>query len=343
MNVVAPAAPLKPGDFASDQEVRWCPGCGDYAILKAVQKTLAEIGARPEKTVFVSGIGCSSRFPYYMATYGFHTIHGRAPAIATGVKMTNPELDVWVVTGDGDGLSIGGNHLLHVLRRNVDLQILLFNNEIYGLTKGQYSPTSRIGTRTPSSPGGSVEDPVSPVQFALGAGARFIARAIDTQQKHLIAVLKAAQAHRGASFVEIYQNCIVYNDEVFAEFTGRNAADQQQLLVEHGKPLLFAGGRKGIRLNPQDLGLQVVDIGEDGAGAAGVLVHDETNRALAGLLAAMQPPEMPVALGVLYADPQPTFGERRGYCRGAVASAEALNRVLRRGDTWTVPGPTGGT
>jgi 2-oxoglutarate ferredoxin oxidoreductase subunit beta len=336
MNVVAPAAPLKPSDFASDQEVRWCPGCGDYAILKAVQKTLADIGARPEKTVFVSGIGCSSRFPYYMATYGFHTIHGRAPAVATGVKMTNPELDVWVITGDGDGLSIGGNHMLHVLRRNVDLQILLFNNEIYGLTKGQYSPTSRVGTRTPSSPAGSVEDPVSPVQFALGAGARFIARAIDTQQKHLIAVLKAAQAHRGASFVEIFQNCIVYNDEVFAEFTGRNAADQQQVLVEHGKPMVFAGGRKGLRLNPRDLSLEVVEIGEDGAGGEEVLVHDATNRTLAGLLAAMQPPAMPVALGVLYTDPQPSFGERRGEGPRPVASAEALNRVLRRGDTWTV-------
>ncbi|HET7248873.1 MAG TPA: 2-oxoacid:ferredoxin oxidoreductase subunit beta, partial [Gemmatimonadales bacterium] len=192
-------ATLAPKDFASDQEVRWCPGCGDYAILKAVQKTLADLGARRENTVFISGIGCSSRFPYYVSTYGFHTIHGRAPAIATGVKLANPGLDVWLVTGDGDGLSIGGNHLLHVLRRNVDLQILLFNNEIYGLTKGQYSPTSRPGTKSPSTPSGSLDNPVSPCAFALGAGARFVARAIDTQQPRLVETLKRAHAHRGAS------------------------------------------------------------------------------------------------------------------------------------------------
>ena len=225
MNVVAPVKPPRsPKDFASDQEVRWCPGCGDYAILKATQKVLADIGADPAKTVFVSGIGCSSRFPYYLATYGFHTIHGRAPAVATGVKLANPELDVWIATGDGDALSIGGNHLLHILRRNIDVQILLFNNEIYGLTKGQYSPTSRPGTRSPSSPGGSVEQPVSPALFALGAGARFVARSIDTLQKHLVEVLKQAHVHRGASFVEIFQNCIVYNDEVFAGFTAKSVA-----------------------------------------------------------------------------------------------------------------------
>src|SRR6187431_1031988 len=207
------SAQLQAKDFASSQEVRWCPGCGDYAVLKSVTKALADVGAVPEKTVFVSGIGCSSRFPYYVETYGFHTIHGRAPAIATGLKLANPELDVWMVTGDGDGLSIGGNHLMHILRRNVNLQILLFNNEIYGLTKGQYSPTSRIGTTTPSTPQGSVDRPANPGMFALGAGARFIARGIDVH-KSLPDVLKAAHAHRGASFVEIYQNCVVYNDEV---------------------------------------------------------------------------------------------------------------------------------
>lgn len=336
MNVVTSPAALKASDFATDQEVRWCPGCGDYAILKAMQKTLAELGARPEKTVFVSGIGCSSRFPYYMATYGFHTIHGRAPAIATGVKMTNPDLDVWVVTGDGDGLSIGGNHMLHALRRNIDLQILLFNNEIYGLTKGQYSPTSRVGTRSPSSPQGSVEQPVSPVHFALGAGARFIARSIDTQQKHLIGVLKSARAHRGAAFVEIFQNCIVYNDDVFAAFTGRGTAAHQQLLCEDGKPLLFDGGRKGVRLNVPRLSLEVVTLGENGVGSDDILVHDVGNRVLAGLLAAMQPPAMPVALGVLYDDPAPAFGPRADGPPRSIANAQGLNDILRRGDTWTI-------
>ncbi len=342
MNVMNPPPALKPNDFASDQEVRWCPGCGDYAILKAVQKTLADIGARPEKTVFVSGIGCSSRFPYYMATYGFHTIHGRAPAVATGVKMANPDLDVWVITGDGDGLSIGGNHMLHVLRRNVDLKILLFNNEIYGLTKGQYSPTSRVGTRSPSSPGGSVEDPVSPALFALGAGARFVARSIDTQQKHLIAVLKSAHQHRGTSLVEIFQNCIVYNDEVFAQFTGRGAAEDRQILVEHDKPLLFAGGRRGLRLDAARLVLDAVTLGEDGVAEHDILIHDATNKSLAAMLAAMQPPRMPVALGVLYANPAATFAERLAGESEPAMTAEALNQVLRRGDTWTVTGTDAG-
>jgi len=224
-------AQLAPKDYASDQEVRWCPGCGDYAILKAVQKALAELGAPRERTVFVSGIGCAARFPYYLSTYGFHTIHGRAPAIATGIKLANPALDVWVVTGDGDGLSIGGNHMLHVLRRNVDLQIILFNNEIYGLTKGQYSPTSRRGTHSPSTPQGSIEAPVSPCAFALGAGARFVARAVDTQQPDVVALLKRAHAHRGASFVEVFQNCVVFNDGVFDHFTSKDVAGDAQLHV----------------------------------------------------------------------------------------------------------------
>jgi len=242
---------LQPKDYASDQEVRWCPGCGDYAILKAVQKALADIGAPRERTVFVSGIGCAARFPYYISTYGFHTIHGRAPTIATGIKLANPELDVWVVTGDGDALSIGGNHLLHVLRRNVDLQLVLFNNEIYGLTKGQYSPTSRRGTRSPSTPLGSVENPVSACQVALGAGARFVARSVDTSMAHLVGVLERAHAHRGASFVEVFQNCVVFNDGVFDNFTAKEIAPEAQLPVEHGKPLLFGKSRdKGLRLVP---------------------------------------------------------------------------------------------
>jgi 2-oxoglutarate ferredoxin oxidoreductase subunit beta len=340
MNVVAPVEPSRsPKDFASDQEVRWCPGCGDYAILKATQKALADTAADPAKTVFVSGIGCSSRFPYYLATYGFHTIHGRAPAIATGVKLANPELDVWIATGDGDGLSIGGNHLLHVLRRNVDLQILLFNNQIYGLTKGQYSPTSRPGTRSPSSPGGSVEQPVSPALFALGAGARFVARSVDTLQKHLVEVLKKARAHRGASFVEIFQNCIVYNDEVFASFTDRSVAQDAQIHVEHGKPLTFSGGRRGLRLAPGKLELHAVTIGEDGATGADILVHDATNRTLATMLATMQPPEMPMALGVLYCHPRsPLDASLRTVDsrQSAPPSGKDLDALLRRGDTWIV-------
>ena len=210
MNAITPIEKSSPKDWETDQEVRWCPGCGDYAILKAVQRTMPELGVKPENTVFVSGIGCSSRFPYYMETYGFHTIHGRAPAVATGVKLANPELDVWIITGDGDALSIGGNHTMHLLRRNLDCQVLLFNNEIYGLTKGQYSPTSREGTKSPSTPFGSVDRPAKPCAFALGSGARFVARAIDVN-KNLPSVLKAAHAHKGAAFVEIFQNCIVYN------------------------------------------------------------------------------------------------------------------------------------
>ena len=340
MYVVAPGERLSPKDFASDQEVRWCPGCGDYAIVKAMQKALAEIGARRETTVFVSGIGCAARFPYYMATYGFHTIHGRAPAVATGVKLANPELDVWVITGDGDGLSIGGNHLLHVLRRNVDLQVILFNNEVYGLTKGQYSPTSRLGTRSPSTPGGSIEGPVSAAAFALGTGARFVARSVDTLQKHLPEVFKRAHAHRGASFVEIFQNCIVYNDGVFDNFTEKEVAADMQVHVEHSAPLTFGeDGQRGLRLNNATLGLEAVTIGEDGIAGSEVIVHDETNRMLATMLAAMEPPGLPVALGVLYCDPVPSHGERLAVQAEAAqqsAPSANLNDLLRRGHTWTV-------
>lgn len=339
MNVVPLAKPRTAKDFASDQEVRWCPGCGDYAILKAVQKTLADIGADPARTVFVSGIGCSSRFPYYMSTFGFHTIHGRAPAVATGIKLANPDLDVWIVTGDGDALSIGGNHLLHLLRRNVNVQLLLFNNEIYGLTKGQYSPTSRTGTRSPSSPRGSVERPVSPALFALGAGARFVARSIDTAQKHLIDVLKQAHDHRGASFVEIFQNCLVYNDEVFAAFTEKQVAADAQLLVKHGEPLIFGADRRsGLRIRLDRLELEIVRIGDNGVTEADVLVHDATNLTLATMLAAMP---LPVALGVLYCEPAPSLDAGvRGIADSQRTSPSVadLNALLRRGDTWTVAG-----
>ena len=294
-------AQLAPKDYASDQEVRWCPGCGDYAILKAVQKACAELELKREQTVFVSGIGCAARFPYYMSTYGFHTVHGRAPAIATGIKLANPELDVWVMTGDGDGLSIGGNHMLHVLRRNVNLNIILFNNEIYGLTKGQYSPTSRRGTRSPSTPQGSIEYPVSACAFALGAGARFVARSIDTLQAHLVPTLKRAHTHQGASFVEILQNCVVFNDAVFDHITAKGVAPEMQVLVEHGKPLLFGKNKeKALRLKPGKLEIEIAAPGPD------TLVHDETSRPLAQLLAALEPP-FPTAMGVLYCNPSTPY------------------------------------
>jgi 2-oxoglutarate ferredoxin oxidoreductase subunit beta len=331
---------LKPTDFASDQEVRWCPGCGDYAILKAVQRTLAEEGAQKENTVFVSGIGCSSRLPYYMSTYGFHTIHGRAPAFATGIKLTNPELDVWVITGDGDGLSIGGNHLMHALRRNVDFQILLFNNETYGLTKGQYSPTSRPGTRSPSSPSGSLDNPFLPCSLALGAGAKFVARGVDTAVKDLSVTFKRARSFPGTSFVEIFQNCIVYNDKVFAEFTDRDRTSDFQVMAIHGEPLLFGTEKnKGLRLNPQTVRLEVVNIGQNGLTEKDVLPHDETNPTLAALLAAMQPPEFPMAIGVLYSAPGETY-EAKIYNQLASAKngGADLNDVIRQGRTWHVDG-----
>ncbi|MDA0305080.1 MAG: 2-oxoacid:ferredoxin oxidoreductase subunit beta [Proteobacteria bacterium] len=342
MNIVTPVNELTPKDFATDQEVRWCPGCGDYAILKAMQRTLADIGAKRENTVFVSGIGCAARFPYYMATYGFHTIHGRAPAFGTGIKLANPDLDVWVVTGDGDALSIGGNHLLHVLRRNVNLQVLLFNNEIYGLTKGQYSPASRAGTRSPSTPWGSIENPVSAAALALGAGGRFVARSVDTMQKHLGEMFKRAHDHNGTSFVEIFQNCIVFNNDIFADFTAKDIADEAQIILEHGQPLIFGKERtRGLRVRPGFFELEAVTIGEDGVEEKDILVHDETNRALAGMLALMEPPTMPVALGVLYCYPTPSyedgvkdhFDEAKAHNPGG-----DINKLLRRGHTWTVTG-----
>ena len=337
MNEMTAIATTSPKDWETDQEVRWCPGCGDYAILKAVQRTMPEIGARPENTVFVSGIGCSSRFPYYMNSYGFHTIHGRAPAVATGVKLANPELDVWIITGDGDALSIGGNHMMHLLRRNLDCQVLLFNNEIYGLTKGQYSPTSREGTLTPSTPFGSVDHPASPCAFALGSGARFVARGIDVH-KDLGSVLKAAYRHRGAAFVEIFQNCIVYNDDVFAHFTAKPNASAQQLWLSDGEPMLFAGGTRGISIDPKTLTPIVVDVTGGDWQAAGVAVHDVTNRTVAHLLVEMPAGEFPMPLGVIYDDPRPTFEtavveQNRRVAAGKTAD---LQKLVGRGQTWQV-------
>ncbi|HET7584467.1 MAG TPA: 2-oxoacid:ferredoxin oxidoreductase subunit beta [Gemmatimonadaceae bacterium] len=332
------AAPLSPKEFASDQEVRWCPGCGDYAILKAMQKTLSEIGARREDTVFVSGIGCAARFPYYMSTYGFHTIHGRAPAIATGVKLANPALDVWVIGGDGDMLSIGGNHTLHAIRRNVDLQLILFNNEIYGLTKGQYSPTSRRGTRSPSTPGGSLDAPLHPGPFVLGAGARFFARAVDVQQPQLVHALTRAHAHSGAALVEVLQNCVVFNDGVFDHITARESASDAQVHVEHGRPLRFGkDGTRGLRFDPRTMRLEVVTIGANGVGEDDVLVHDQTNRVLATLLAAMEPPDFPVAMGVLYDDPAPTYdAEVEQEMQRALEAPGDVAELLNSGRTWMV-------
>ncbi len=339
MITTLPPQPLTAKDYASDQEVRWCPGCGDYAVLKAVQKALADLQAPRDRSVFVSGIGCSSRFPYYMSTYGFHTIHGRAPAIATGVKLTNPELDVWLITGDGDGLSIGGNHMLHVLRRNPNLQILLFNNEIYGLTKGQASPTSRRGTRSPSTPRGSIDPALVPCAFALGAGARFVARAVDTMQVHLVEVLKRAHAHQGAAFVEIFQNCVVFNDGVFDEFTAKDVAPDAQVHVEHGKPLVFGAKRdRGIRLRPGTFTLETVTLGEGHVTETDLLVHDQTNRPLAMLLAGMSPPAFPMALGVLLDHPAPTYErELHGQIAEERASAKGgLREAMLGPSAWTI-------
>ena len=336
MSPNTPKKALTRKDFTSDQEVRWCPGCGDYAILAALQRTLPELGATPENTVFVSGIGCSSRFPYYMNTYGFHTIHGRAPAFATGLKLANPELDVWVITGDGDGLSIGGNHLLHVLRRNMDLQIVLFNNQIYGLTKGQYSPTSQVGKVSPSSPLGSIDQPVVPARFALGAGSTFVARGYDTS-KRLPEVLAAAREHDGAAFVEVLQNCPVFNDGVFEEITDRKRGPAHQLWLEHGKPMVFgAKSDKGLRFNQQKMKLEVVALGENGITEDDLVVHDQTEPSLAWMLTDL--PEV-VALGVLYRAPSPVYDESVAKQRALANErfgAPDLHALLRQGHTWTV-------
>jgi 2-oxoglutarate ferredoxin oxidoreductase subunit beta len=288
-------------------------------------------------TVFISGIGCSSRFPYYMETYGFHTIHGRAPAIATGVKLANPDLDVWIITGDGDALSIGGNHTMHILRRNLDCQILLFNNEIYGLTKGQYSPTSRVGTRSPSTPFGSLDRPASPCAFALGSGARFVARGIDVS-KYLPDVLKAAHAHKGASFVEIFQNCIVYNDDVFAPFTAKEFAADKQLWLQPGKPMLFAGDSKGLALDKDRFALTIVDVVDGDWAGAGVLLHDPMNRTIAHLLVEMPFGDFPMALGVIYEDPRPTFESAVVEQNRTASAGKApdLQALVAKGQSWEV-------
>ena len=302
------ATPLSRKDFVSDQDVRWCPGCGDYSILAQTQKTMPDLGVPKEKFVFVAGIGCSSRFPYYMNAFGFHTIHGRAPAIATGVKIANPDLSVWVITGDGDALSIGGNHLIHVLRRNVDINIVMFNNQIYGLTKGQYSPTSEFGKQTKSSPFGSLDRPFNPPSVALGAQSTFVARTIDSHTQHLQEMLKRVHEHKGTSFLEVYQNCNIFNDGAFAHVKDKDVKDDNVLDLKHGEPMIFGKEQnKGIRLN--GFNPEIVKIGT-GISADDLLVHDENNRNLAGLLANFtEDDSLPTPLGVIYAEDQPRYEE----------------------------------
>lgn len=325
-------------DFTSDQDVRWCPGCGDYAILATVQRLMPELGVKRENTVFISGIGCSSRFPYYMNTYGMHSIHGRAPSIATGLKASRPELDIWLITGDGDALSIGGNHFIHLLRRNVNLQVLLFNNQIYGLTKGQYSPTSEVGKITKSTPYGSLDHPFNPIALALGADGTFVARSMDRDPKHLAATLKRAHEHQGTSFVEIYQNCNIFNDGAFFEFTEKDTKAERALFLEHGKPLVFNGGKQGIRLD--GLSLQQVDLTEGTWSANDCLVYDETNRVLAQLVGQLfWQPDMPRPFGVFYREDRPAYDTLLKQQMEAVASKKGpqdFAALLHGRDTWTI-------
>jgi len=327
-------------DWSSDQEVRWCPGCGDYSILTAVQMLMPELGVARENTVFVSGIGCSSRFPYYMNTYGMHSIHGRAPAIATGLAVSRPDLDVWVITGDGDGLSIGGNHLIHALRRNVNLTILLFNNQIYGLTKGQYSPTSELGKVTKSTPFGSVDHPFNPVGLALGAEATFVARTHDMDRKHMMEVFRRAHDHKGAAFVEIYQNCNVFNDGAFEKITSKEARTNMLIPLEHGRPIRFgAEGEFGVIVDAQGRP-QIVDVAD--VGEENLLIHDEERDApgLAFMLSRLsRGPFEPTPIGVFRAVERPTYGD---LIQGQLLDAQSrqgpgdLADLLASGSTWEV-------
>jgi 2-oxoglutarate/2-oxoacid ferredoxin oxidoreductase subunit beta len=334
----APAVPYKKEDFVSDQEVRWCPGCGDYAILATAQRLLAKFDIPRSSYVFVSGIGCSSRFPYYMNTYGFHTIHGRAPTIATGLKCVNPELSVWVVTGDGDGLSIGGNHLVHCMRRNVDLNILLVNNQIYGLTKGQYSPTSEFGKVTKSTPMGSIDYPINSLCIAIASEATFIARTLDTDPLHMSMVMERAMKHKGVSFVEIYQNCIIFNDKAFGPVTGRENREDRMVYLEHGKPLVFGKEKdKAVRL--KGLKPEVINLKE--AATNELIIHDEksTTPHYAYLLTQMTHPEMPVPFGVFRAIEKPTYEQMlQDQIKDAVKKKGkgSLHDLIYGAETWTV-------
>jgi 2-oxoglutarate ferredoxin oxidoreductase subunit beta len=339
MSTLTALKTLSPKDLASDQEVRWCPGCGDYSILAQMKKALAPLGIPREKFVFISGIGCASRFPYYMNTYGFHTIHGRAPTLATGLKLARPDLSVWVITGDGDGLSIGGNHLIHAIRRNMDLKIILFNNEIYGLTKGQYSPTSRIGTRTKSSPLGSIDTPLRALSLALGADATFVARTLDVDIHHLTETLKRAAAHKGTAFVEVYQNCKIFNDGVFDYATDKSVKADNVLYLQHGRPLLFGKDQnKGIRLH--GLNPEVVELG-NGIAKDDLLVHDERadEPSLAYLLSRMVYPDFPECVGVFRCVERPTYESvlnKQIDDAITMRGAGNLDELFASDETWTV-------
>jgi len=323
-------------DFASDQEVKWCPGCGDYSILKQVQSILPEIGIKRENMVFVSGIGCSSRFPYYMNTYGIHSIHGRAPAVATGIKLANPELNVWIITGDGDGLSIGGNHFIHLMRRNLDVNILLFNNEIYGLTKGQFSPTSQLGLKTKSSPFGVIDQPFNPLSLALGSGATFVSRTLDREPKSLREVLLEAQKHKGTSFVEIYQNCVIFNDGVFDEFTNKTTKEEANLYLENGKPLKFGKDlSKGIIL--ENFEPKIIDITED-TDESKLWIHDETSILKAQILARFNFDEefsdFPRPFGIFYKKNRASYEET--FTNQVEKNKPNMQQILNGNITWTV-------
>jgi len=327
-------------DFTSDQEVRWCPGCGDYAILRSIQKALPQLEKNKEDFVFISGIGCSSRFPYYMNTYGFHSIHGRAPAFATGIKLANPNLSVWQITGDGDALAIGGNHFIHALRRNIDINILLFNNEIYGLTKGQFSPTSKKGIKTKSNPHGTTDEPFSPSDLAIGAQGTFFARVVDTNPKLMQKIFLEAESHRGTSLIEILQNCVIFNDKTFAPITAKEVKQDAQLILEHGKPMLFGAERnKGIVLN--GFKLEVVNIGANGITEDDILVHNvkEQDPTLHAMLARMRPPEFPAALGIIRAVDRPTFDSsvlNQLEYEKENAKFNTVDELLQSGDTWEI-------
>ena len=325
-------------DFSSDQSVRWCPGCGDYAILAQAQKVFPDLGVSKENFVFISGIGCSSRFPYYMNTFGFHTIHGRAPAIASGVKLSNPDLSVWVVTGDGDGLSIGGNHTIHLLRRNLDINVMLFNNRIYGLTKGQYSPTSEIGKVTKSSPLGSLDRPFNPLTLALGAGATYVARTIDRESKHMQAMISRSYGHKGTSFLEIYQNCNIFNDGAFGPMTDKESKADSVLWLENGQPMVFGKEKnRGIRLDGNTP--MIVEIGDKWS-LDDVLVHNESDYVIASFLSNLTyQSDFPDPIGVLYAIDSPTYEElMMEQINNAIGKkgSTSVQDILNAGDTWVV-------
>ncbi len=326
-------------DFVPNQEVRWCPGCGDYAILAQMQKLLGDMGVTREKYVFVSGIGCSSRFPYYMNTYGFHGIHGRAPAIASGVKGFRPDLNVWLVTGDGDGLSIGGNHLLHTLRKNLDVKILLFNNKIYGLTKGQYSPTSEFGKKTKSTPSGSIDYPVNPISFALGAETSFAARTTASDPVHMGMVLDKAARHKGAAFVEIFQNCVIFNDEAFHDTTDRQMRSDNVLFLEEGKPLIFGKEKnKGIRMRNCDPEVVTFD---PASPPSDLLIHEpkHAESTYAFLLTRLDLPTFPIPMGVFRSIEKPTLDYllHAQVEKAKKAQGEGnLAALLKSGETWTI-------